>query len=352
MKADKLNQAIGLVADEWIEEAEALGKEKKGRTRKYWIAAGAAAACLALVLWGGLRLGGGKDPQEPLWPTRIVGGGASESSTAAFAHELAVEKRWNEKSSTEKFGELAWQGVIYNTNGKAAPAELIGEKLGEREMSGQDIYEGKRYTETAQVYAMKGYPEALALLVRHEADENCYVYFNVWYAADSLGAYLEAFRVQAQDGLGLLTYSFRDDPATRPWRYVEFADFKQDRLWELLTANAASAPLSEEAQLELEQKGQHVHACEWALGWSVSAPELGILNHSLKLTDRGLLLTNLGGSLQVWQLEPAAAEALRDCVLKECEGVELVWEAPSAEPQPEMQGELETVTMTTLGAEE
>lgn len=257
MSDKELLRAMGEIDDSFIEEATPAGQKKRVWYR--WTAA--AAACLVLV--AGLLA----------WPLLTGSQGRYKDFTIQNG-ELDIVLRWEDMTLSERFTQMTMDQREYRSRGLSVEKTLLGEKMGDCQATGFDVYTDQTYHQTFEVYAIAGVEgrEVVAVAM----DENFYVFLeDTKEAPATLGQLLDTY--QMEETVSLLRFT---DHSKRNNNH--FALESDDEIWKILN-ECADAPLVEDSQFQVS--GDY-------LSFTVMSDALGIYKKVLYVTMDGYLKTN------------------------------------------------------------
>ena len=104
---------------------------------------------------------------------------AAESSEIAIngVAETAVIPHWDEQKMNEKYPSFTTsENREYVTTGMQVSSEMIGEKYGDADMTGYDIYSDSYFNTTAELYSINPISESAALAARFDGYDGYYIY--------------------------------------------------------------------------------------------------------------------------------------------------------------------------------
>lgn len=255
MSNKDLMHAMGEIDDRFIEEAAPV--VKKRHTWHRWAAA--AAACLVLVA-GLLAL--------PL--LRNSQGGDRYKYTVTQREAAALVLRWEDRTLVERYLEMDFNGVSYNTRGLAIAPSLLGEALGACDAMGFDHYSDQIYHQEFTVYEITGIQDEKLVAVCMEG--NYYVFRQDVYAPPAtLGELLETYNLA--ENLPLTRFSYDD-------KYYLLGD--DEAIWQILT-ECADAPVVEDDDFRVSGK---------YISFTATSESLGIYKRVFYVTADGYVKTN------------------------------------------------------------
>ena len=303
MKEERLFEAFTDIDDEFIVAAAPSGSVKNRLTkiRRRWLYAAASVAIVAIAgvaVWQSanpdkmLTEGPSADTHKYEVSQNAEGGnggtdgytlknGNTEQKSSASGGECILEPRWDEKSISEKFGEVnLGDDRRYNSTVTEIPSGNIGEKIENVELTGFDIYEDKYYTATAQAYSIKGISSSCALALRFDGGEEYYAYINTLYQPATLEDITAGLNFKDNAQFGFVSFN--------SWKI--YAGVSYDAVYEMLLSDG-SIEKAYDSYNSYELYDGH----ERALSMGVSIPLLGIENKAIDLTRDGYLRTNILG---------------------------------------------------------
>ena len=173
-----LNNALNEISD--VKIAEAVSKK---RTKRLTFLKVASAACIVLAVAAAvilantdkLKTGGGLT-QYQADAVSSAAANVAGGETVPGGAEVYAEKKWGEKESNEKYGELNFDGKTYIATGMKAKKSEIGAKLGTAKAKGFDIYTDKSHETNCEVYAVGTFKSEFLVAVKFSSDGNYYPY--------------------------------------------------------------------------------------------------------------------------------------------------------------------------------
>ena len=334
MTGEELLENMELIDDDILKEAEHYNE--KGRKKQ--IAAVILAAAAVLLMAGvGVGVIHRNRPAEETWETRIR---ETEETVAEIAEEIALEKRWEEKSLPERFREFGWQGSIYSVR-EAVEAGRAAEKLGDVTIEGEDDYTGAMYETAAELYRFDGFDKSAALLVRYAESEEYYCAVNlIWHPA-TLGDFLAGINARetllVPGSVSILVYDSNNAP-----HCITYEGMTKEWLlsWLEKYTDAECPPFD-------SVMGQEENLISY-MDCGIGSAEFGRPHVSLNFTRGGYVWTNLFDAGLTFHVGEDAVQEFEDYVRGNLKGYEYV-DAPQ-ETTAGTPGEVQTSPAVT-GAE-
>ena len=272
--------------------------ERPPRKRAWPLAAGACAAVLAAVfLLPFLSPSSGGTVSGPAKDGNFGEGGIHHESSG----EIAVLIPWEELPLSSQYTTLRLNGTVYTTCRSSLSPSQLGEKLGDREVTGYDEEE-RAHTRTCPVYALQGLSEEAVVAVQLSDTTLC-AYLSDSYTPATLGDWIRDLNLREAMTFGLVY----DTPARLEEDSACYRLTDSGFVWEALLA-AEAAPFAAdllEDPMAYKQVGQEV------LTFSVSVPVLGQENVALIVTENGYLRSNVGQTEKLFFLGRETTEELR-----------------------------------------
>ncbi len=218
-----------------------------------------------------------------------------------------------------------WYGAStsYNFDGCAISGDLLGERLGETVLTGQDIYTDSYHQTNGVLHRIEGIDPSCAIAVLLNGEKTAYAYIDHYYRPSTLGDLVDGLSLEENLTFGSGFYYFKrnNKPIT-----VEFPEIPAEKIWGLLAdRDVVTASDSEYESLNYRK----------LMSVSVSVPMLGIQNLSLGVTDNGYITTNLMGRGLAYFIGTEKTEAFVQYVLKNCKGYELIYIEDTTDGEPE-----------------
>lgn len=273
--------------------------ERPPRKRAWPLAAGACAAVLAAVfLLPFLSPSSGGTVSGPAEDGGFFGEGGIHHESS---EEIAVLIPWEELPLSSQYTTLRLNGTVYTTCRSSLSPSQLGEKLGDRAVTGYDEEE-RAHTRTCPVYALQGLSEEAVVAVQLNDTTLC-AYLSDSYTPATLGDWIRDLNLREALTFGLVY----DTPARLEEDSACYRLTDSGFVWEALLA-AEAAPFAAdllEDPMAYKQVGQEV------LTFSVSVPVLGQENVALIVTENGYLRSNVGQTEKLFFLGRETTEELR-----------------------------------------
>lgn len=279
MKTPRIVNAVGLIDDDLIAEAE---ESTRKTARVSWLRWGAVAACFALLI-AAVAVAPPllKNPQTP----PISDGGVTEPQTKPTEdrykqfhiqmNNLAIVWRWEYQTIVEQYTSIDVEGAEFTSRGREVSASLIGAKRGMYEASGWDEFADREYHEQFEVYEITGVSPELLIAVKMEGQYYVFIHNMLKkQPPETLGEVLSEYGLAANVMLNRL--SFTDDDGY-------YALENDDYIWSVLS-DCADAPAA-------DAEGWHGTERQYA-GFTVTSEVLGVYKHALYVTEDGYVWTN------------------------------------------------------------
>ena len=274
--------------------------ERPPRKRTWPLAAGACAAAVlaAVFLLPFLSPSSGGTVSGPAEDGGFFGEGDIHHESSG---EIAVLTPWEELPLSSQYTTLRLNGTVYTTCRSSLSPSQLGEKLGDRAVTGYDEEECA-HTRTCPVYALQGLSEEAVVAVRLNDTTLC-AYLSDSYTPATLGDWIRDLNLRETLTFGLVY----DTPARLGEDSACYRLPDSGFVWEALLA-AEAAPFAAdllEDPMAYKQVGQEV------LTFSVSVPVLGQENVALIVTENGYLRSNVGQTEKLFFLGRETTEELR-----------------------------------------
>ena len=221
-------------------------------------------------------------------------GDAAEGHTGA---EIASELPWAQAPCAFRYPSLSYGGANYTNTGKPIDVSLVGDSLGTAEAVGYDGYTNTEHADPFPVYEIVGVKTECAVAATL-TDGSTYAYVNAEYTPATLGQFISDLDLKNKLTVGE-GFAYAQDSAGHN-HFQKFADFDDALLWERLLADE-SIPNEPDADWGSE-----------VIGFSANVKALGIVNHSVWLTENGYIVTNLLDTAKCFYIGPDAVNAFID----------------------------------------
>lgn len=260
-----------------------------------WLKWGGAAACLIMLVIGGLVLlqpSFGKNKQD-------MGDGRYKSFTLQGQESTAIIWPWEYQTVGEKYRTMIVNGMEYVNTGHKVSETMLKSALGTFDVTGYDEIKEESHVITGEAYELNDVAASRILAVKLE--DGYYAFRNFEYLpAGTLGELLDQANLPKLINLNWFEERGKDS------KYKRFVLNDASCLWNALTTECREAKFIED-QNWMAQKREY-------LGFSISSEALGIDNVALYVTKDGYLWTNAFGWQSLYDIgEEAAGEIIQNC---------------------------------------
>ena len=299
MKKERIWEILENINTKYIDEATlypepidgAAFYPKKKKLRYSVMKWGAAAACLAVILVGALvvvpsiRRNGfesspGSVSNESSPGTVVIGGIVrpyDNKRLFMFFSGPARIWQWDLLTVYEQYTSMELYGKQFYSRGAEIREELLGDTLGSYEVSGEDGYTDKTYSQTFEVRQINGISDDLMAAVK--MDGKYYIFKNNEYAPPSkLGKLLDSYSLA--DAVELHSFSTCEGYTETGSYYLE----DDGMIWQILDECRNAAFVGD----EFWDSGE-----ENEVSFSVTSETLGVYKNVLSISDKGYLRTNI-----------------------------------------------------------
>ena len=270
----------------------------------------------------------------------------NEPQTAATAPpetapvgEIAIEKRWDEKSAPEKYPALRVNGREFTVQTRPLDAAFVGEVLFTATLTGQDLYTDEIHTLDAEARRIAGVDPNAGVAVTLE-DGLTYAYLDPWFRTATLGDLIAALSLRESAAFGDGYATLHDGNGTVRRVYLDFDDAL---IWDALLPDPTTPNLAADGNWE-----------NWSpslVGIGIDVPRLGIENHSLRLTEDGHLILNVPGAAAVWHVGPEKAAAFMRYLNENVPYTDERFEVPSGSGEAEPDGAPDVIEVWSKGVQ-
>lgn len=269
MKREKISEVMENINAKYVEEAATYAGKNRAVKKGIWYKWSAVAACVALVVIGGIKL----------IPSLL-----RDNADGKYIHQIAgmesyMEWPWEYKTLGEKYQTVNYDGKEYGIKSlRQITTNSLGESLGIGEAEGVDSYTDKIYTESFEVYQISGVSEEK--LIAAGKNGEFYVYrlrevekpatFGELMQVYGLSENLEFYRYQVCEGYkGKGYYNLEDDA------YI----------WQILS-ECSDAPL-DNAVDSFDRSNRNY------LSFTATSDELGVYKRVVYISEDGYFATNI-----------------------------------------------------------
>ena len=196
--------------------------------------------------------------------------------------------KWNEMSISQQFYEVEYNNNKYSSRITKISKDKILKNIGNATLTGYDTYTETTYSKNGELYSIKNISEKCAVAVKFEGDEDYYVYINSYYRPKTLGEFMEVLNLKENISFGTIYYNYWDKDAEENIE-VEFYNVDNKIIWQKLFINLNLENIysdNDTAKYTSERFSENIEI-------SLDIPLLGYKNITIKLTDKGYLLTNI-----------------------------------------------------------
>lgn len=289
MKREKISEVMENINEKYVEETATYTGKTKTVKKGSWYKWGAMAACIALVVIGGVKL----------IPSLL-----GDNADGKYIHQIAGKEYamvwpWEYKTLGEKYQTVTYDGKTYSIKSfRKISMDSLGQSLGTVEVEGVDSYTDKRYTEELEVYRISGVSEEK--LIAAGRDGEFYVYRLSWLnsvekpatfgevmQAYGLGENLEFHRYQVCEGYKGKGYFNLEDDA-----YI----------WQILS-ECEAAPLDDSVD-SFDRSNRNY------LSFTATSEELGVYKRVVYISEDGYFATNIFDYSHIYFIGTDAAEKI------------------------------------------
>ncbi len=297
-KRERISNIIGELDEHLVTQALQKPKRSKRLTYLKW---GAAAACMVLILGGGLYMLPGNQVQA----TNI--GGVTryyKEDTSWQTESVAKIWEWNYLTINEQYSTITHQGKTYQT-GKKIDEIYIGDYLGEGSGEGYDVYTEQYFTRTFPLYRIKKL--ATQGMIAAEMDGEYYICKQSEYAPPAtLSEILTDYALP--ETASLQRFTVNQGYEERGHYTVE-----DDAIWEMIRSFGES-PFVEDEHWSLDKRE--------AICFTISSDALGVYKRALYVTKDGYLWTNFFDYGYLFSIGEDAADRIISYAKKEGKAVD------------------------------
>ena len=289
MKAKDLMDAVGGIDDELITAAEEYKKTKRFHLPKW----AAAAACLVIIAAAGLLI----LPRITLKDgPRKMEDRYREGVNVVMNGEAVMEWPWEWKTAAEQAVLINFEGERYVVRGRAGAVsrELLGEKIGEGEAEGYDVYTDTVQRQSVTVYAIKDVDRKYFLSADIDGEFMVYYRENMTQPRD-LGALMDLCSLPEK--LTLSTFCEKDGFAAGGWYVTD----RSEEIWKILEACREAPCFIDDDWRESRTEG---------ISFLAASEALGIYDKAFTVTKDGVLFTNLTEYGFAFRIGEEAAEKI------------------------------------------
>ena len=260
-----------------------------------WLKWGGAAACLIMLVIGGLVLlqpSFGKNKQG-------LGDGRYKSFTLQGQESTAIIWPWEYQTVAERYSTITVNDIEYVNTGHKVSETMLKSTLGTFDVSGYDEIKEESHVISAEAYELNDV--AASRILAAKLEDGYYAFRNFEYLpAGTLGELLDQANLPKLINLNWFEERGKDSKDKR------FVLNDASCLWNVLTTECREAKFIED-QSWMAQKREY-------LGFSISSEALGIDNVALYVTGDGYLWTNAFGWQSLYDIgEEAAGEIIQNC---------------------------------------
>lgn len=267
MKRENISEVIENIDSKYVEEATEY-KGKKASYRMTWYKWGVAAACLVLLVLGGIKI---------ILPGLL-------SSQLKYKHQImgaesAIEWPWEYKTMAEKYHTLRYDGREYNIKNMNPVSEaVLEERLGTGEAEGVDSYTETKYTEAFEVYKISGVSEQK--LVAAGRNGEYYVYrINGVEKPATFGELMQIYGLQ--ENLEFSSYQICEGYKGKGYYDL----FNDDYIWQILSG--CETALLDDSVDSFDRSNRNY------LSFTATSDALGVYKRVVYISEDGCFATNV-----------------------------------------------------------
>jgi len=237
-------------------------------------------------------------PEEPLAPDPPM----SDSSYI---------KRWDERTVSEKYGNVGLNGSLYHVGREKIDPLLIGESLGESSAFGYDAYENEqKKTIKCSLYSLKSISPKCAVAVKYEGWGGYFPFSTYDYVPATLGDLIHDLNLRENFVFNKIYYSYWKDGVVADGNYImmEYTLPDTSVIWDLLLSDTS-----------IKNAGD-AHYIDSIMGVSIDVKVIGAKNIALSVNEDGYLQTNILATGKSFFIGQEKVQAFIDYVLDNGKG--------------------------------
>jgi len=229
--------------------------------------------------------------------------------------EIAKVVPWNEKTITQKFNLLTFNGFEYTVSIVSYGAEYttlevdyskVGMFLGNAMLRGYDVGDGdKEYMESCEVFAIKSVSKECAVAVKYEGHSGYYPFVNHYYFPQTLGNLIDDLNLRENLVFTTIHNEYFENGVFTMATYSIDAD---SIIWEMLLSDT-SLP----NQAENNQYNPMWFVSLMSVGVDIEV--IGCRNVSIAVSENGYLQTNILGTAKSFFIGKDKVQAFVNYVL-------------------------------------
>lgn len=296
MKTPRLAKAVGYIDDDLI-TAEAQSRKKTKRIS--WLKWGALAACFVLVAVAAVMVIPMMQNDHP--DIAIEDHVRPYKDVTIMTGEVGYYVwPWEYKTVDEKYTVLDVDGIAFCGRQKEIGAALIGEMLGNYEVTGYDDYSDGVLCETFDVYEIAGISSNE--LVAVNMDNKYYVFIaEKWNPPSAFGEVLDLYDLQN-------TMDLKHFSVNEPGKADQYFNLSNDDdIWNLLSGC---------------RYAEFVDPPDWVandreyISFTITSEALGVYKNAMYVTKDGYLWTNVFNGAFLYYIGADTAEEIIDHALE------------------------------------
>ena len=267
MKRENISEVIENIDSKYVEEATEY-KGKKASYRMTWYKWGVAAACLVLLVLGGIKI---------ILPGLLT-------SQFKYKHQImgaesAIEWPWEYKTMAEKYHTLRYDSREYGIKNMNPVSEaVLAERLGTGEAEGVDSYTETKYTEAFEVYKISGVSEQK--LVAAGRNGEYYVYrINGVEKPATFGELMQIYGLQ--ENLEFSSYQICEGYKGKGYYDL----FNDDYIWQILSG--CETALLDDSVDSFDRSNRNY------LSFTATSDALGVYKRVVYISEDGCFATNV-----------------------------------------------------------
>lgn len=229
---------------------------------------------------------------------------------------VAVLLPWDKMSIYQQFPSVKYGSNNYASKNVEISEDMITEKLGNATLTGKDDITGTKYTENAELYAIKGLSNECVIALKFVNMSQYYVYRNIEYKPSTLGQLIEDLNLKETLSFETVYYNYDyvNENGDEQKEKVEFSDVDDDVIWNMLFDDLSLKNVYEDKEWP-----------ESVMSISVNISVIGYKNISVALSKDGYLTTNILDSGKCFYIGEDKVQEFINYVVKNCEGYRIVY---------------------------
>lgn len=278
MSREKISEVIDNIDEKYVNEAACYEGKIKETKKATWYKWGTMVACFALLAFVGIKFIPMLISKEDINSE----GEASHGKYQYYVSEVGFAKEWPWEYMTlsEKYQTVNYDGREYSIKSfSSISAEVFESKLGVGEALGVDLYTGKKYTESFEVYEINGVSSEKLIAAGMDGEYYVYQISEDYIKPATFGELMKLYSLD--ENLKLANFTVYEGYDERGYYKVNYDAY----IWQILS-ECESAELDDTVD-SFDRSDRDY------LSFTATSDALGVYKRVVYISEDGYFATNI-----------------------------------------------------------